>query len=120
MRTRPTIAVMVAAASLAAGACSSKAELKADAAVTACTPGPDDGQPVAEGQITNTSSKSSNFTVRVGFYDTADNKVSEGGDVVTDVEPATSSPWRVTGVTSMKGPVDCRVLDVTRNVNPGG
>lgn len=120
MRTRSTLAVLVASAFLLSAACSSKSELKGDAAITACTPGPDDGQPVAEGQITNTSSKSSNFTIRVGFTDSSGNKVSEGGDVVTDVEPSSSSPWRVTGITSMKGPVTCEVLDVTRNVNPGG
>ncbi len=121
MRMRPILAVLAGAAVLTAGACSSsKSELKGDAAITACTPGPNDGQPFAEGQITNNSSKSSNFTIRVGFSDSSGNKVSQGVDVVTDVEPGTSSPWGVTGVTSAKGPVTCEVLDVTRNVNPTG
>ncbi len=110
----------VAVAVLGAGACSSGADITDDASVTACTPGPNDGQPVAEGQVTNTSSKASNYTIRVGFYDTADNKVTEGGDVVTDVEPGSASPWMVTGVGSVKGPVACKILGVTRSADPGG
>ena len=108
------------AAVLGVGACSNDPDFVKDATVTACTPGPNDGQPVAEGQITNTSSKTSNFTLRVGFYDTADNKITEGGDVVTDVEPSSSSPWNATGAGSVKGAVDCRILGVTRNLDPSG
>jgi len=111
---------MIGAIVFGAAACSSSSEKRADATVTACTPAPDDGKPVAEGQVTNSSSKTSNYTVRVGFYDGAGNKVTEGGDVVTDVEAASSSPWRVTAIGSMKGPVECRVMDVTRNADPSG
>jgi hypothetical protein len=113
------VVVASVATVLAAGACSS-GDKAAEATVTACTPGPDNGRPVAEGQVTNGSSKTSNYTVRVGFYDSSGNKVTEGGDVVTDVEPATSSPWQATGAGTVKGAVTCRVLGVTRNVNPGG
>jgi len=119
MRGR-VVAVAAMAAVLGAVACSNDPDFVKDAAITTCTPGPNDGQPVAEGQITNSSSKSSNFTIRVGFYDAADNRVSEGVDAVTDVDASSSSPFRVTGVESMKGPVDCRVLGVTRGVDPGG
>ncbi len=117
---RRVVVVAAMAVALGAGSCSSDPDFIKDAAVTACTPGPDEGRPVAEGQVTNTSSKSSNFTIRVGFYDASDNKVTEGGDVVTDVEPASSSPWMATGAGTMKGPVACRILGVTRNVDPGG
>jgi len=40
--------------------------------------------------------------------------------VVTDVEPGSASPWKITGVGSVKGPVACKVLGVTRNVDPDG
>ena len=92
---------------------------KADATITACTAGADNGRPVAEGQVTNSSSKSSNYTIRIAFYDASDNKVTEGADVVTGVEASSSSPWRVTGLGTMNGPPDCRVAGVTRNAAPG-
>jgi hypothetical protein len=124
MRTYGRLATVAAAmatvAALGLGACSSDSEKEANASITACTPGANDGKPVAEGQVTNPSSKSSNYSVRVGFYDGSNNKVTEGADVVTDVESGTSSPFTVTGVGDVKGPVVCKVLGVTRNANPGG
>jgi hypothetical protein len=113
--------VLVAAVAVAGlGACSSDSDVEAEASITACTPGPDNGKPVAQGQLTNSSSKSSNYSVRVGFYDSSDNRVTEGADVVTDVESGTASPFTVTGVGDMNGPVVCKVLGVTRSANPGG
>lgn len=114
--------VLVAAAAVAVvglGACSSDSDVEAEASVTSCTAAPD-SKPVAEGQLTNSSSKSSNYSVRVGFYDASDNRVTEGADVVTDVESGTASPFTVTGVGDMNGPVVCKVLGVTRSANPGG
>jgi hypothetical protein len=101
-------------------ACSATEDHLSDATVTTCTPGANDGQPVAEGQVTNTSSKTSNYTIRIGFYDAAGNKVTDGGDVITGVEAGSASPWQATGAGSVKGPVTCKVLGVTRNVSPGG
>jgi hypothetical protein len=120
MRTYGRLAAVAAVAVLGLGACSSGDGVDAEASITACTPGPNDGKPVAEGQVTNSSSKSSNYSVRVGFYDAADNKVTEGADVVTDVESGSASPFTVTGVGDVKGPVVCKVMGVTRSANPGG
>jgi len=118
MRARLIVA-MALAVLLGTAACKSSPEKLDDASITACTPGADDGRPVAEGQVTNSSSKTSSYSVRVNFFDEADNKVTEGVDVATDVEPGSSSPFRVTGVGTMKGAVDCRVSGVTRNAAPG-
>jgi hypothetical protein len=100
--------------------CSAGGDHKADATVTACTPGADGGKPVAEGQVTNPTSKVSNYSIHIAFYDSSGNKVTEGLDAVTDVEPGTSSPWHVTGLQSVNGPGDCRLSNVTRNAKPGG
>jgi hypothetical protein len=118
MRGRAVLISAIVVVAVASSGCRSS-DSKADATVTACTPGPNDGQPVAEGQVTNSSSKTSNYSVRVSFYDASGNKITEGVDVVTGVEPATSSPWRVTGLGSLKGAVDCRLGGVTRNAAPG-
>lgn len=117
---RSKFLLVTAVLGLAATACSAGNDYKADATVTACTPAADEGKPVAEGQVTNSSSKTSNYSIRVAFYDASDNKVTDGIDAVTSVEPGSSSPWRVTGLQSVNGPVDCRVSGVTRNVSPGG
>jgi hypothetical protein len=112
------VAVAVAVL-LAAGGCGSSPGSEGEASVTSCTPGADGGKPVAEGQVTNGSSKTSTYSVRIGFYDDSGNKVTDGVDVVSGVEPATSSPWRVTGLGSMNGAVTCKVAGVTRNADPG-
>jgi len=89
-----------------------------DATITACQADPDGGPPRAEGQITNNSSKDSIFFVRVGFYDSAGNRVSEGSDSISDVEPGASSPFQINGAARAKGPLECKVLNVRRSVTP--
>ena len=97
--------------------CGSKST--SDASVTTCIPDPNgDAPPRAEGQITNNSSKDSSFFVRVGFYDSSGNRVSEGADTINDVEPGTSSPFQITGTARAKGPLDCKVMTVRRSVSP--
>ncbi len=117
---RPTILLLAVSIGVGTAACSAGTDYSADASITACTPAADGGKPVAEGQVTNSSTKTSNYSVRVSFYDASDNKVTEGLDAITSVEPGSSSPWRVTGLQSVNGPVDCRIGKVTRNVSPGG
>lgn len=117
---RSTMLFALGVALLGLAGCSGTNDHKADAAITACTPAADGGKPVAEGQVTNPTSKVSNYSIRVSFYDESNNKVTEGIDAVTDVEPGSSSPWRVTGLQSQNGPIVCRLGTVTRNVKPGG
>jgi len=112
--------LLTLAAMLGGAACSAGADHKADATITACTPAPGGGKPVADGQVTNPTTKTSNYSVRIGFYDSSGNKVSDGLDAVSGVEAGTSSPFHVTGLQSVTGAVTCRVAGVTRNVAPGG
>lgn len=88
------------------------------ATVTACNADPDGAPPHAEGQITNKSSKESIFVVRVGFYDSSGNRVSEGADTINDVAPGASAPFNVNGAARAKGPLTCKVLNVRRSVSP--
>lgn len=99
--------------------CGSKST--SDATVTNCQPDPEgDAPPMAEGQVTNNSSKDSSFFIRVGFYDSSGNRVSEGADTLNDVEPGTSSPFQVVGAARARGPLECKVLTVRRSVSPVG
>ncbi len=91
------------------------------ATVTNCQPDPGgDAPPMAEGQVTNNSSKASSFFIRVGFYDNSGNRVSEGVDTLNDVEPGTSSPFQVVGAARANGPLNCKVMTVRRSVSPVG
>jgi hypothetical protein len=97
-------------------ACSSKTT---SATVSSCQADPGGGNPKAEGQVTNDSSKDSAFVIRIGFYDSSGNRVSDGADSLSGVGAHTSAPWHVTGATSAKGPLTCKVLDVRRTAVPG-
>ena len=48
-----------------------------DASVSACNADPGGSKPTAQGQVINTSSETSSFFVRLGFYDLSNNRVSE-------------------------------------------
>ena len=120
MHTRRVGLFALTLAGLLLVSCSDAAkDVKADATVTACTP-TEGAPPRAEGQIRNSSSETSNFTIRITFYDSSGNKVAEGVDVVTSVEPNQSSPWQSTGSASAKGPIECKVTSARRVVSPVG
>ncbi len=89
-----------------------------EATVTTCQADPDGAPPHAEGQVTNNSSKQSIFFVRVGFYDSSGNRVSEGADTINDVEPGASAPFNINGAARAKGPLTCKVLNVRRSASP--
>jgi hypothetical protein len=116
-RTRSLLAAL-AVATVAAAGCASETSTS-DATITACTPGTDTEKPKATGQIANNSSKRSSFYIRIVFRDGSGNRVSEGFDTISNVEPGTSSPWTITGLADANGPVDCRVETVRRSVAPG-
>ncbi len=111
---------MVAALLVATfSACGGSDNLKADATISSCVPSTDTGKPHAVGEIRNTSSKTSNFFVRIEFHDSAGNRLSEGVTTITDVEPGTTSPFDITGLSGAKGPVTCEVGTVRRTAAPG-
>ncbi len=121
MMSRRLLPVLVAAPTLTAlVACTSGAgNLAGDATVTSCEASPTGDQPTATGQVVNHSSKGSGFLIRIGFYDSSGNRVSDGGDTVNGVDPGQSAPWHTTGATSAKGPLTCKVISVSRYVAPG-
>ncbi len=89
------------------------------ATVTACNADPGGGKPTAEGQVRNSTSKGSAFLIRVGFYDSGGNRVSEGADSVSGVDAGGSAPWHVTGAADANGPLTCKVMELRRSVAPG-
>lgn len=91
-----------------------------DASISACNADAGGGKPTAQGTVVNTSSKSSSFFLRIAFYDSSGNKVSEGIDQVGSIDPGKGGPWHTTGATSAKGPLTCKVVTLRRTVAPGG
>ncbi len=119
MSTRFVRGLVTVLAATVLVACGGESQQRDDARVSACRPGADGEKPKAEGQVTNSSSKPSNFVIRVGFRDSAGNRFSEGVDTVTAVLPGETSPWNVTAVVGAAGAVRCEVISVRRSVLPG-
>ncbi len=91
-----------------------------DATINSCVPGTDTEKPHAVGSVRNTSSKTSNFFIRIEFHDSAGNRVSEGVDTIADVEAGTAAPFDIRGLADAKGPLTCEVGTVRRTAAPGG
>jgi hypothetical protein len=91
-----------------------------DATVTACNADPGGGKPTAEGQVRNTSSKTSTFLLTIGFYDSSGNRISEGVDTVGGINAGASGPWHTTGAADAKGPLTCKVTSLRRTFAPQG
>jgi hypothetical protein len=89
-----------------------------DVTVTACTPDPAGGHPVATGQIKNSSSKASSYIIHVKFVDAAGNGVGDGLATVGSVNAGGTATWRAVGTQSARGPLTCRLASVTRTVAP--
>jgi hypothetical protein len=103
---------VVALAGALAGCGTSKST--SDAAITTCLADPGGKEPTATGTVRNTSSETSTFAVKIGFYDTSDNRVSDAAVTVSDVEPNTTAEWSTTGLTSANGPLTCKVNSLNR------
>ncbi len=89
-----------------------------DVVVTACTADPAGGKPKATGTISNATSKASGYTFRVQFLDPSGNEVSQGTDAVAKVDAGGTAKWDLDGITSAKGPVTCKVTNITRTAVP--
>lgn len=85
-----------------------------DVTTTSCAADPAGGQPRAEGQIVNNTSKPSAYTFRVRFLDGAGNEVSQGTSGVARVEPGGTARWELQGGLSAKGALTCEIGNVTR------
>ena len=119
MCKRLLFAVAIAFVVATLSACASD-DPREDATVTSCVPGTYTDKPHATGHVRNTSSKTSSYFVRIEFHDPSGNRVSEGVDTITDVEPGTSSPFTIIGLAHAKGPLTCDVGTVRRTAVPGG
>jgi hypothetical protein len=111
---RRLLAVLALAAVAAALSGCGTSKSTNDATVTACTADPGGGQPTAQGTVRNSSSETSTFVLRIGFYDSSDNRVSDAVVNVGDVEPNQTGQWQTTGVASAKGPLTCKVTSLNR------
>lgn len=119
MRLRLLLTAAVTTLSLFLGACTSAGSSAAkDVTVTACTADPAGGNPVASGQINNTTSKASTYVIHVKFVDAAGNGVGDGVATVARVEANATASWRAVGTLSAKGPLTCPVASVSRTIAP--
>ncbi|HEX8770509.1 MAG TPA: FxLYD domain-containing protein [Acidimicrobiales bacterium] len=89
-----------------------------DVTVSACDADPSGGKPVARGEIHNTSSEASSYTIHVKFVDSAGNGVGDGAAVVAKVDASGTASWDATGTQSAKGPLKCELESVTRTAAP--
>lgn len=85
-----------------------------DVAVTVCAADPGGGKPKAAGNIVNHTSKPSGYTFRVKFLDASGNEVSQVTNAVARVETNGTATWTATGGISAKGPLTCKLDNVTR------
>ncbi len=108
--------MLLAVTYLAACSSSSSAAAK-DVTITSCTGSPSGAHPRASGQILNHSSKDSAYVIHVKFADSAGNGVGDGVAAVAKVAPLRTASWHADGVTSVKGPVTCKISGVTRTVS---
>ena len=90
-----------------------------DATINTCVPGTDTEKPHAIGSVRNTSSKTSNFFIRIEFHDSAGNRVSEGVDTIANVEAGTTADFNITGLAHAKGSLTCEVGTLRRTAAPG-
>ena len=118
---RPRLLAVMIALSITAlvGACS-KAGSSAtkDVSVGACTADPSGGNPVATGQIRNSTGKASAYVIHVKFVDSSGNGVGDGVATVARVEAHGTAAWRAVGTLSARGPLTCPLSSVTRTVAP--
>ncbi len=118
MTMRRIRSLVVTLAAVAIVGCSSSSSTS-EATLTACTPGTDTDKPKATGQVANSTSKRSTYFIRIVFRDGSGNRLTEGVDTISNVEPGTSSPWNITALADANGPVDCKIETVRRTVTPG-
>jgi hypothetical protein len=111
--------VLLIPALVLTGACSKAGSSAAkDVTVGACTPDPSGGNPVASGQIHNSTGKASTYIIHVKFVDSSGNAVGDGVATVARVEAHGTATWRAVGTLSARGPLTCPLSSVTRTVAP--
>lgn len=82
-----------------------------DVEMTSCRAGRIGRQ--ASGVVVNHSSKRSNYSISVNFYDEAGTQVSEGADFVSNLAPDGRATWEVTAAGADTAE-RCEIVEVTR------
>ncbi|MFF7879133.1 FxLYD domain-containing protein [Streptomyces californicus] len=85
-----------------------------DVKVTGCEVEPTMQWPSASLDVTNRSSKPSNYIISVEFVDADGTRVGEGTAALNNLAPGQVSKEKAQGLTQVSGKVECRVTKVTR------
>ncbi|MEU6615332.1 FxLYD domain-containing protein [Streptomyces parvus] len=85
-----------------------------DVKITACEVDSVTKWPSASLDVTNRSSKDSNYIVQVEFVDKDGTRLGEGTAALNNLAPDQVSKEKAQGLTQVSGKVECRVTKVTR------
>ena len=113
------LAVVAAVVAIVIVATKESDDAKDDVSIQSCEADSGGGQPTASGQVNNTTSKDSNYTIRVKFLDPDGNTLTQGQTAVSDVASGSTADWELTGVQSTDGQVRCEVSGASRTHVPG-
>ncbi|MEO5680173.1 MAG: FxLYD domain-containing protein [Acidimicrobiales bacterium] len=114
------IVSITAAAAIGLVGCSGSSSNPAadDVKVASCTADATGSKPKAQGTITNATKKASTYSFRIRFFDGSGNEVTQAAAAVGKVEAGAMATWNAEGPASVKGPVTCKVANVSRTVTP--
>lgn len=85
-----------------------------DVKLTACKVDADTKWPHADLDVTNRSSKPSDYSVSVEFVGPAGERLTEAHTALTHLAPGQVAHDRAQSLTQVDAPVTCRITDVTR------
>lgn len=85
-----------------------------DVKITKCEVDPTLQWPSASLDVTNRSSKSSNYIISVEFVDKDGTRLGEGTAALNNLAPGQVSKEKAQGLTQVSGKVTCKVTKVTR------
>jgi hypothetical protein len=115
------IAVAVAASrSSTAGSATTAHPAAADIVVTSCALDSTLNLPVAGGKIVNYSSGTSDYILRISFFNSAGTVVAQGTGFEDHVAPRQATAFSVIGNNHASPPLTCKVVDVTRFASIAG
>ena len=91
----------------------------ADVTVTSCRVDPSTNWPAARLEITNHSSKTSNYTVQVQFLNSSGTRVADGLAAASNVAPGERALETAQSLDTVSGNVTCNVTSVERFASAG-
>ncbi|WP_143686956.1 hypothetical protein [Streptomyces sp. TLI_171] len=87
---------------------------EADVSISSCAVDPTTSFPSAQLEITNHSSKASDYSIAVEFVDANGTRVAEGAALETHVAPGQKVVDTAGGTAQVSGKVTCKVTSVNR------